>query len=107
MADYADDNRQHNGELQTEYEEELKEPEMYRIILHNDHYTTMEFVVEVLVKIFHKELMEATRIMLDVHNKGKGMVGVYTFDIAVTKVNQVKQMAKAREYPLKCSIEKV
>ena len=107
MADFSEDNSNYNIELQTEYDEELKEPEMYRVILHNDHYTTMEFVIEVLVKIFHKELMEATRIMLDVHNKGKGLVGVYTFDIATTKVDQVRQMAKAREFPLKCSIEKV
>jgi ATP-dependent Clp protease adaptor protein ClpS len=86
---------------------ELKEPDMYRVILHNDHYTTMDFVVEVLVKVFHKSIMDATRIMLDVHKKGKGIVGNYTYDIAVTKVGQVRQMAKDREFPLKCTIESV
>lgn len=86
--------------------EKLKEPEMFRVILHNDHYTTQEFVVGVIVAVFHKTASEATRIMLDVHRKGKGTVGVYTYDIAHTKVAQVRELAKAQEYPLKCTIEK-
>ena len=85
---------------------ELKEPEMFRVILHNDHYTTMEFVVDVLRIIFHKGLPEATKIMLDVHKKGRGNVGVYTYDIARTKVAQVASMAKEEQYPLKCTMEK-
>jgi ATP-dependent Clp protease adaptor protein ClpS len=89
--------------LQTE--KRLDEPRMYRVILHNDHYTTMDFVVEVLMKIFHMPAAKAVQVMLDVHKKGAGMCGVYTFDIAVTKVGQVHQMAKAREFPLKCSYE--
>jgi ATP-dependent Clp protease adaptor protein ClpS len=86
--------------------EELKEPDMYRVLLHNDHYTTMDFVVEVLQKVFHKSVIEATKIMLDVHKKGLGNVGVYTYDIAATKVAQVRQLAKSREFPLKCTMEK-
>lgn len=86
-------------------EEELKEPEMYRVILHNDHYTTMDFVVEVIIKIFHKPVLEAAKIMMDVHKRGKGMVGVYPYDIAATKRDQVMQMARKRDFPLKCTIE--
>ena len=93
-------------DVDQENEEELKEPEMYRVVMHNDHYTTMEFVVGVLRSIFHKPLLEATRIMMDVHRKGRGNVGVYTYDIASTKVAQVNQKAREYEYPLKCTIEK-
>jgi ATP-dependent Clp protease adaptor protein ClpS len=93
-------------EVKEEIEEELKEPDMYNVVLHNDHYTTMEFVVEVIMKVFHKEFIEASKIMLDVHKKGKGIIGVYTYDIASTKVSQVRQMAKSRGFPLKCTMEK-
>jgi ATP-dependent Clp protease adaptor protein ClpS len=86
-------------------DQEIQEPKQYRIVLINDDYTTMEFVIEVLVAIFHKSAAEATRIMLDVHRKGKGSCGVYTYDIAATKVAQVHQMARKREFPLKCSLE--
>jgi ATP-dependent Clp protease adaptor protein ClpS len=96
-----------DGELLEEAEKELKEPDMYNVVLHNDDYTTREFVVEVLQVVFHKPAIEATRIMLDVHKKGRGVVGVYTWDIAQTKVATVHKMAKEREYPLKCTIEAV
>ena len=86
---------------------ELEEPRMFRVILHNDHYTTMDFVVEVLTGVFHKQGAEATRIMLDVHKKGIGIVGIYTLDIAATKVAQVDILAKQRQFPLKCSYEEV
>ena len=86
-------------------EQEIREPKMYRVILHNDDYTTMEFVIEVLMSIFHKPLLNATRIMLDVHKKGKGICGVYTYDIAATRVARVHQLAHKREFPLKCSLE--
>jgi len=88
-------------------EEELREPPMYRVILHNDHYTTMDFVVEVLRSVFNKTAIEATKIMLDVHRKGKGVVGVYTFDIASTKIAQVRGLAKEREFPLLAPMEAV
>ena len=83
----------------------LKRPRMYSVVLVNDDYTTMDFVVEVLVEIFHKTAAEATKIMLDVHEKGKGIVGVYTYDIAYTKVVQVEERARKREFPLKAVME--
>jgi ATP-dependent Clp protease adaptor protein ClpS len=86
-------------------DQELREPKMYRVILHNDDYTTMDFVIEVLISIFHKPAADATRIMLDVHKKGKGICGVYTYDIAATRVSLVHQLARMREFPLKCSLE--
>ena len=85
--------------------DKVKEPEQFRVILLNDHYTTMEFVVEVLMVIFHKNNEDANKIMMDVHKKGKGIVGVYTWDIAVTKSEQVLAAAKANEYPLMCIVE--
>jgi ATP-dependent Clp protease adaptor protein ClpS len=91
------------GELEEELE--VEEPRLYRVILHNDDYTTMDFVVEVLTAIFRKPAAEATRIMLDVHNKGRGVVGVYTYDIAVSKIDQVHSLSRQREYPLRCSCE--
>lgn len=84
---------------------EIQEPKMYRVILHNDDYSTMDFVIEVLISIFHKPAADATRIMLDVHKKGKGICGIYTYDIAETRVARVHQLAKKREFPLKCSLE--
>ncbi len=95
-----------DGRLKEKRDEKLKEPDMFRVVLHNDDYTTQEFVVEVLVKVFHKSVVEATRIMLNVHRHGTGQVGVFTYDIAATKVRQVTQMAREREFPLKCSMEK-
>jgi ATP-dependent Clp protease adaptor protein ClpS len=88
-------------------EENIKEPEDYRVILLNDNYTTMEFVVAVLIEIFHKDITDANRIMLDVHKKGKGIVGIYTWDIAASKTEQVHLVARAHEYPLRCIIEPV
>jgi ATP-dependent Clp protease adaptor protein ClpS len=83
----------------------LQEPRLYRVLLHNDDYTTMDFVVKVIVSVFHKPAAEATKIMLDVHRKGRGVVGVYTRDIAVTRVAQVHQMAREGEFPLRASCE--
>ena len=85
--------------------EKLKEPDEYRVILLNDDYTTMDFVVMVLVDIFGKNLEDANRIMLDVHKKGKGIVGQYTWDIAATKAEQVHALARENEFPLKCIVE--
>ena len=88
-------------------EQEIREPKMYRVILHNDDYTTMDFVVEILISIFHKPAADATRIMIDVHKKGKGVCGVYPYDIAATRILRVHQLARKREFPLKCSMEEV
>ncbi|HOX14335.1 MAG TPA: ATP-dependent Clp protease adapter ClpS [Spirochaetia bacterium] len=94
------------GEVLVREDEEIQEPEEFRVILLNDDYTTMEFVVAVIMTVFHKGLAEATRIMLDVHKKGRGVVGVYPFDIAATKVDQVHTLARDNGYPLKCTMEK-
>ncbi len=83
----------------------LQEPRLYRVVLHNDDYTTQDFVVRVIMAVFHKPAPEATRIMLDVHRKGKGVVGVYTYDIAATKVTQVHDLARQNEFPLRASCE--
>jgi ATP-dependent Clp protease adaptor protein ClpS len=95
------------GRLQEDVEtgEKVQEPKMYRVLLHNDDYTTMDFVVEILISVFHKPAAEATKIMLDVHKKGIGTCGVYTYDIASTRVAMVHQLAREREFPLKCSLD--
>jgi len=85
--------------------EKVKEPEEYRVILLNDHYTSMDFVVEILMVIFHKGLEDANKIMLDVHRKGKGLVGLYSWDIAATKMEQVHAAARVNEFPLRCIVE--
>jgi len=78
---------------------------MYRVLLHNDDYTTMDFVVHVLKTIFHKNEQESERIMLAVHEKGKGVCGIYTREIAQTKVEQVKVLAKQNQFPLLATYE--
>ena len=90
----------------TKSEEETQEPDQWRVILLNDDYTTMEFVVMVLMTVFRKTDVEATRIMLDVHKKGRGMVGIYSYDIAATKIKQVHDLARQHEFPLKCIMER-
>ena len=87
--------------------DEIKEPSMYKVILHNDDYTTMEFVVQVLMTIFHKSYVEAEQIMMKVHKQGYGICGIYTYEIAETKVNEVHTVSRKHEFPLKCSFEKV
>ena len=86
-------------------EPRLQEPKLYRVVIHNDDYTTMDFVVQVIMAVFHKPAAEATRIMLDVHKTGHGTAGVFTFDVASTKVSQVHDMARHNEFPLKASCE--
>ncbi len=87
--------------------EELKEPSLYKVLLHNDDYTTMDFVVMVLETVFRKDTTEATRIMLNVHNQGVGIAGVYTREIGETKIALVHDLARKNQFPLKCSLEKV
>lgn len=82
-----------------------KEPPRYAVILHNDDYTTMDFVIEILKRYFHKTEEEAVQIMLQVHQHGKGVAGVYHFEIAETKVLQVNDYAQSKNFPLKCSLE--
>jgi ATP-dependent Clp protease adaptor protein ClpS len=85
--------------------EHLKEPEMYRVVLLNDDYTTMDFVVNILELVFHKPLIEAEKIMLDVHKNGRGVAGCYTEDVARTKATQVHTLASQKQFPLACVVE--
>jgi len=87
--------------------DQIQEPPMYRLLLHNDDYTTMEFVVEVLMGVCHKSFEEAARIMMSVHKRGSGVCGIYTYEIAETKSETIHKMARERGFPLKSSIEKV
>ncbi len=83
-----------------------QKPSMYKVLLLNDDYTPMEFVVHVLESIFKKNRQEATEIMLHVHRRGVGVCGVFTFEVAETKVAQVMDFARANEQPLQCTMEK-
>jgi len=87
-------------------ETEVSEPSMYKVILHNDDYTPMDFVTYVLEKFFRKTHTQATDIMLNVHEQGFGVCGVYPHEVAETKVAMVSESAKGEEYPLKCTLEK-
>ncbi len=84
---------------------EMQEPPLYRVLLHNDDYTTMDFVVMILQTIFHKDADEATLIMLNVHHRGVGIAGIYTREIAETKIATAHQMARQYQFPLRCSLE--
>ena len=86
---------------------ELSPPSMYQVVLNNDDYTPMDFVVEVLEVFFNKNEQEATDIMLTIHHQGKGICGTYPFDIAETKVLQVNQFSRDNEHPLLCTLEKI
>ena len=83
-----------------------KKPSMYKVLMLNDDYTPMEFVVHILERIFNKSAEEATKIMLHVHQKGVGVCGVYTHEVAETKANQVMDLARQNQHPLQCTIEK-
>lgn len=86
--------------------QKTKEPDRYNVVMLNDDFTTMEFVIEVLVTIFQKDVVTATNIMRNIHEKGKGIAGTYSFDIASTKIKEVHTLAKEKGYPLKCTLEK-
>lgn len=83
----------------------VQQPALFKVLMHNDDYTTMEFVIEMLTRVFHKAPAEANRIMLNIHYKGLGICGVYPFEIAETKVARVHSLAKEAGHPLKCSLE--
>lgn len=100
-----DDGGEERG-VATKTRPKTKKPSMYRVLLKNDDYTPMEFVVSILMGIFSKSPEEATRIMLNVHQAGVGTCGVYTFEIAETKVAQVMDAAKRNQHPLQCTLEK-
>lgn len=85
--------------------EKVKKPRKFKVVMHNDDFTTMEFVVFILSSVFNKNIEDANRIMLDVHSKGRGMVGVYSYDIAMTKVSLVMKLAKEEGFPFKVTVE--
>ena len=92
-------------EQDNEEEVQVKKPQLYNVLLHNDDYTTMEFVIMILTQVFRRNEEESVQIMLHVHEKGVGRAGTYTWEVAETKAAKVERMAREREYPLRCSIE--
>lgn len=104
-----DDDSENGGEgqtgLATETKKKIEKPPLYKVLLHNDDYTSMDFVVYILKAVFHKNEDAAIKIMLAVHNQGIGVAGVYTFEVAEAKISKVEQLAKANEFPLLCSME--
>ena len=90
---------------ETKPEKKTKKPPLYKVLLHNDDYTTREFVVEILMHVFHHPEQTAIQIMLAVHNNGMGVAGVYTFEIAETKIKTVEALAREHEFPLRLTME--
>lgn len=101
--DYSDD----HGLAVDEAKPRLKEPSLYRVLLLNDDYTPMDFVVDVLESIFSMERMRATQVMLEIHMQGRGICGTYSYEIAETKVAQVMGIAKQHQHPLLCTMEEL
>ena len=103
-----DKDGKHNGstDVIVKTKPKTKTPSMYKVLLLNDDYTPMEFVVHVLEKFFGKNRADATRIMLHVHQRGVGVCGIFTYEIAETKVTQVIDYAKRHQHPLQCTLEK-
>ncbi|MBX9635904.1 MAG: ATP-dependent Clp protease adapter ClpS [Magnetospirillum sp.] len=110
MSDHQDDDRRNDDGNQTgvviKTRPKTKKPSMYKVLMLNDDYTPMEFVVHVLERFFNKNREEVTRIMLHVHTRGVGNCGVYTYEVAETKVTQVMDLARQNQHPLQCTIEK-
>jgi len=97
----------HTGEeIEIEDRQEIKPPPLFKVFLLNDDYTTMEFVVHILEKVFHKTTVEATQVMLHVHKNGRGLAGTFTKGNAETKVSKVHELAQLNEFPLQCTMEK-
>jgi ATP-dependent Clp protease adaptor protein ClpS len=98
---------QEEGGVATEQKQKpkLQKPQLYKVLLHNDDYTTREFVVAVLEEVFNRPYNDAVQIMLHIHNNGLGVAGVYSYEVAETKVNKVHRLAKQAEFPLRCSME--
>lgn len=105
MANDPREQHDQEGDLATESAKKVEKVRRYKVLFHNDDYTTMEFVILVLVKFFHKSETEATHIMLSVHHKGHGVAGLYTKDVAETKVAQVQDYAKEHGMPLRLTVE--
>lgn len=105
MANDPSEREDHEGDVATDRASKVEKVRRYKVILHNDDYTTMEFVVLVLTKFFHKSETEATHIMLSIHHRGHGVAGLYTKDVAETKVAQVHDYAREHQMPLRLSAE--
>ena len=107
MSDHRDPEEQHGGHdlAVKEARPKIKQPPLYRVVLINDDFTPMEFVVEILESVFGMERTRATQVMLEVHTKGKGVCGVYNYEIAETKVAQVMGIAEQHQHPLLCTME--
>ena len=106
MAEKNTDNDKGQSQVILETRPRTKKPSMYKVIMLNDDYTPMEFVVHVLQRFFNKDINEATEIMLHVHQNGVGICGVFTFEVAETKVTQVIDLARQHQHPLQCTMEK-
>lgn len=104
MSHNDSDNEKESG-AQVISKEKIKRPALYKVLLHNDDYTTMEFVIVILSRFFGKSLIEAQAIMLKVHHEGVGVCGLYTKEVAETKVTQVLSYARESGHPLKCTCE--
>lgn len=98
-------NDDEEGGTSTVVKNKVALPKKYKVLLHNDDYTTMEFVIFILQSVFHKSLPEAEKIMMEVHRSGIGLCGIYTFEIAESKAKKVERLAVSHSHPLKCSIE--
>jgi len=94
-----------DGAVLTRERQKTRTPRMYKVVLHNDDYSPMEFVVAILEQVFHLNREDATRVMLEVHQKGVGIAGLYTYEAAETKVQQVITAAEVHEHPLQCTME--
>ena len=103
MAEFPDS--EYDGDVLTESETKLEKPKLFKVILHNDDFTTMEFVVFILMQVFLRSEAEAFTIMLKVHNEGIGIAGTYPFEVANMKSEKAMNLAKAHEYPLLCTVE--
>ena len=95
----------HDSEVLTEQETKLEKPKLFKVILHNDDFTTMDFVVFVLQYVFNRADADAVAIMLSVHNSGMGIAGIYPYEVASMKSEKAMNLAKAREFPLLCTVE--
>ena len=105
MNDYETEKPEEQGEVLTKEEIKTSEPSMYKVILLNDDYTSMDFVVHILETVFRKSPTESQEIMLSVHQSGSGVAGIYTKEVAETKIELTHHIARQHEYPLSCTME--
>ncbi len=103
----AETDKDEQSGVATIRKEKLQTPRMYKVLMHNDDYTTMEFVILILQKYFNKNYTEAQAIMLEVHTRGFGVCGIYTYEVAESKASKVVKYARDNDHPLKCTIEPV